>query len=52
METQERQRNGAIHESQEYLRIDPKGPADDQINDMIPKIQAAMKKVVIPAKAL
>ena len=36
--------NGAIHEFQEYLRIDPKGPAADQIKDMIPKIQAAMKK--------
>jgi tetratricopeptide (TPR) repeat protein len=35
--------NGAIHEFQEYLRIDPKGPAADQIKDMIPKIQAAMK---------
>jgi Tfp pilus assembly protein PilF len=36
--------NGAIHEFQEYLRIDPKGPAANQIKDMIPKIQAAMKK--------
>jgi predicted Zn-dependent protease len=36
--------NGAIHEFQEYLRIDPKGPAADQIKEMIPKIQAAMKK--------
>jgi Tfp pilus assembly protein PilF len=36
--------NGALHEFQEYLRIDPKGPAADQIKDMIPKIQAAMKK--------
>ena len=36
--------NGAIHEFQEYLRIDPKGPAADQVKEMIPKIQAAMKK--------
>jgi tetratricopeptide (TPR) repeat protein len=36
--------NGALHEFQEYLRIDPKGPAADQIKEMIPKIQAAMKK--------
>lgn len=36
--------NWAIREFQEYLRIDPKGPAADQIKEMIPKIQAAMKK--------
>ena len=35
--------NGAIHEFQEYLRVDPKGRRR-QIKDMIPKIQAAMKK--------
>jgi len=34
---------GAIKEFQEYLTIDPKAPAADQIKDMIPKIQAAMK---------
>jgi len=36
--------NAAIHEFQEYLRIDPKGPAAEQINEMIPKIQAAIQK--------
>jgi tetratricopeptide (TPR) repeat protein len=35
--------NGAIKEFQEYLRIDSKGPAADQIKDMIPRIQTAMK---------
>jgi predicted Zn-dependent protease len=36
--------NGALREFQEYMRIDPRGPAADQIKEMIPKIQAAMKK--------
>jgi tetratricopeptide (TPR) repeat protein len=36
--------NGALKEFQAYLRIDPKGPAAEQIKEMIPKIQAAMKK--------
>jgi tetratricopeptide (TPR) repeat protein len=35
---------GALHEFQEYLRLDPAGPMAAQVKDFIPKLQAAMQK--------
>jgi Tfp pilus assembly protein PilF len=35
---------GALHEFQEYLRLDPTGPMAAQVKDFIPKLQAAIQK--------
>jgi Tfp pilus assembly protein PilF len=35
---------GALHEFQEYLRLDPAGPMAAQVKEFIPKLQAAMQK--------
>jgi Tfp pilus assembly protein PilF len=35
---------GALHEFQEYLRLEPAGPMAAQVKDFIPKLQAAMRK--------
>jgi Flp pilus assembly protein TadD len=34
---------GALHEFQEYLRLDPKGPMASSVQDMIAKIQKALQ---------
>lgn len=35
---------GALHEFQEYLLLDPTGPMAAQVKDFIPKLQAALQK--------
>ncbi|MGH9713895.1 MAG: tetratricopeptide repeat protein [Candidatus Acidiferrales bacterium] len=35
---------GAISEFQDYLRLEPDGPAADSVRDMIPRIEASMRK--------
>jgi Flp pilus assembly protein TadD len=35
---------GALNEFQTYLKLDPNGPSSAGVRDVIPKIEAALKK--------